>query len=52
MGEATHIGPAVDAWEADRVEWVPLAGVRRLIEKREIVNGTSMAALLYVLAGA
>jgi len=32
------------------VDWVPLADVRRLIDKRDIVAGTALLALLYVLA--
>lgn len=49
---ARHIGPPSEAWEAERVEWVPLADVRRLIDKRDIVSGTTMNALLYVLTEA
>ena len=47
---ARHIGPPSDPWEAERVEWVHLAGVRKLIDNGEIVCGTSMSALLYLLA--
>lgn len=46
---ATHIGPPTDTWEAERVEWVPLADLRRLIDRRDLVCGTSMAALLYLM---
>ncbi|MET8052459.1 NUDIX hydrolase [Streptosporangium sp. NPDC005286] len=46
---ATYIGPPTEEWEAERIEWVPLADIRRLIDKRDIVSGTSMAALLYTL---
>jgi 8-oxo-dGTP pyrophosphatase MutT (NUDIX family) len=46
---ATRLGPPVDGWESERVDWVPLADVRGLIEKREIVGGSTMAALLYLL---
>ncbi|WP_113704974.1 NUDIX hydrolase [Nonomuraea lactucae] len=49
---ATHIGPPTEGWEAERIEWVPITDIRRLIDKRDIVSGTSMAALLYVLAEA
>ncbi|WP_030924330.1 hypothetical protein [Streptosporangium amethystogenes] len=48
---ATHIGPPTEGREAERIEWVPLADIRRLIDKHDIVSGTSMAALLYTLAG-
>ncbi|MEV0623832.1 NUDIX domain-containing protein [Nonomuraea sp. NPDC050404] len=46
---ATHIGPPTDPWEAERVEWVHLSGVRKLIDNGEIVCATSISALLYLL---
>jgi hypothetical protein len=48
---ATNIGPPEDGFESERVEWVPLAEVRGLIDKRDIVSGTTLVALLYVLTG-
>ncbi|MFG1704066.1 NUDIX domain-containing protein [Nonomuraea sp. M3C6] len=47
---ATHIGPPSDPWEAERVEWVHLSSIRRLIDNGEIVCGTSMSSLLYLLS--
>lgn len=47
---ATYTGPPVEAWESERVEWVPLSEVRGLIDKRDITSGTTLVALLYVLA--
>jgi hypothetical protein len=44
---ATPIGPPADDWEAERIEWVPLAQVTDLIEKGDIVAGTTVAALCY-----
>jgi hypothetical protein len=35
--------------EAERIEWVPLAGIRELVGKGDLVSGTGMAVLLYVL---
>ncbi|WP_157248051.1 NUDIX domain-containing protein [Nonomuraea typhae] len=49
---ATHVGPPTEAWEAERIEWVPIADTRRLIDKGDIVSGTSLAALLYLLTDA
>jgi 8-oxo-dGTP pyrophosphatase MutT (NUDIX family) len=49
---ATHIGKPADSIESERVAWVPLADVPSLIQKREIVSGTTLAALLYVICGA
>ncbi|MEQ4716910.1 NUDIX domain-containing protein [Nonomuraea sp. B19D2] len=46
---ATHIGPPADPWEADRVEWVHVSGIRKLIENGEIVCATTMSTLLYLL---
>jgi 8-oxo-dGTP pyrophosphatase MutT (NUDIX family) len=46
---ATRVGPPRDGFESERVAWVPLAEVRGLIEKREIVAGTTLVALLYLL---
>jgi 8-oxo-dGTP pyrophosphatase MutT (NUDIX family) len=50
-GEAAeHAGPPSDTSEADRIEWMPLADIRRLIAKGEIVSGPTLIGLL--LAGA
>ncbi|MEU1728844.1 NUDIX domain-containing protein [Actinomadura sp. ATCC 39365] len=46
---ATHIGPPSDPWEAERIEWVPLSSIRRLVEAGEIVCATTLSALLYLL---
>ncbi|MFI7466437.1 NUDIX domain-containing protein [Nonomuraea sp. NPDC049646] len=46
---ATHIGPPSDPWEAERIEWVHLSSVRRLVEAGEIVCATTLSALLYLL---
>ena len=43
---ATYVGPAVDSYESEYVEWVPLARVPELIGKGQIVSGTTVAALL------
>jgi len=45
---ARRIGPPVDGYESDRVEWVPVAELSELVEKRHIVAGTSLAALMYL----
>jgi 8-oxo-dGTP pyrophosphatase MutT (NUDIX family) len=49
---ATQVGPPAEDWESERIEWVPLGDVPRLIGKRDIVSGTTMAALLYAFTGA
>lgn len=46
---ATLVGNPVDGFESERITWVPLADVRSLIQKKDIVSGTTLAALLYAL---
>ncbi|MEO3805734.1 NUDIX domain-containing protein [Nonomuraea sp. B1E8] len=46
---ATRVGPPADPSEATRVEWLHLSLVRGLIADGEMVCGTSVAALLYLL---
>jgi hypothetical protein len=46
----TRIGEPVDAFESERVDWVPLSDVLRLTERGDVVSGTTLATLLYVLA--
>jgi len=47
---ADHIGPPEDDFESERIAWVPLSSIRELIDKRQIVAGTTLAALLYIVA--
>ncbi|TDQ45387.1 NUDIX hydrolase [Actinorugispora endophytica] len=47
---AERVGAPEEDWEAERVEWVPLGRVPELVAKREIVSGTTMNALLYLVA--
>jgi hypothetical protein len=46
---ATYIGPPTERNESDRIEWIPLARVRNMIDQREIVSSGSLVGLLYVL---
>jgi 8-oxo-dGDP phosphatase len=46
---ASHAGPPADRTEADRIEWIPLAGIPRLIDEGAIVSGPTLIALLYLL---
>lgn len=50
-GEAARVGDPVDGFESERIEWVPLAGIRGLIAGGQITSGTTLAALLYLLSG-
>lgn len=47
---ATKIGDPVDAFEAERIEWIPLTDIKALIDKRDISSGTTLSAVLYLLA--
>jgi ADP-ribose diphosphatase len=47
---ATRAGNPADAFEAEKIAWVPLSDLGSLIAKGEITSGTTLAALLYVLA--
>lgn len=47
---ATHVGDPSDPHEADRVEWVPVGEVRRLVERGEVLDGMSLTALSFALA--
>lgn len=47
---AEHVGQPTEDWEAERIDWVPLASVPELVARREIVSGTSLNALLYAFA--
>lgn len=46
---ATHVGEPSDPSEADRVEWVPVDQVRRLVTAGEIGDGLSLTAVLWWL---
>ncbi|PRX99814.1 NUDIX domain-containing protein [Allonocardiopsis opalescens] len=47
---AVRVGAPTDESEAARVAWVPLSDVLGLIDKGDIVGGTTLNALLYLLA--
>ncbi|MGX2997557.1 NUDIX hydrolase [Streptomyces sp. JNUCC 64] len=46
---AVHTGPPTERNESDRIEWIPLDRLRGMIDRREIVSGATLNALLYVL---
>jgi 8-oxo-dGTP pyrophosphatase MutT (NUDIX family) len=48
---AERVGPPEDITEAERIEWVPLREISKLIANRELVSGASVVGLLYVLSG-
>ncbi|MEW1657371.1 MULTISPECIES: NUDIX hydrolase [unclassified Streptomyces] len=46
---ATYVGTPTEKNESDRIEWIPLADVRGMIDRREIVSSGALVGLLYVL---
>lgn len=46
---AVRVGAPVDEFESDRVAWVPLADVRRIIGVGQVSDGTTLVALLALL---
>ncbi len=47
---ATRVGEPTDFGESDRIEWVPLDEVRRIVSAGEMVDGLSLTAVAYALA--
>jgi hypothetical protein len=47
---AERIGDPADAFESERIEWLPLSDIPSLIAKGDISSGTTMVALLYLVA--
>ena len=47
---AEHVGDPVDPSESERVEWLPLDGVRRAMSGGEIHDGLTLTALSFALA--
>lgn len=45
----TYVGPPVDAFESDRVEWVPLKDVPDILARGELCGSSHVAALLLLL---
>ena len=46
---ARYVGPPSDPTESERVEWVPVTEVRRLIADHHVPDGLSLTALLWWL---
>jgi len=47
---ATRIGEPTEKNESDRIEWIPLADVRGLIDASQIRSSLTLVGLLYVLS--
>jgi 8-oxo-dGTP pyrophosphatase MutT (NUDIX family) len=46
---ATHVGEPSDPSESERVEWVPVDEVRRLVAAGEVPDGLALTSLLWAL---
>jgi len=47
---ASFVGPPTDPSESERVEWVEVSELRRLVRDGEMRDGLSLTAVLYALA--
>jgi len=47
---ASHVGDPVDAGESERIEWVPVRELRRILRDNEMTDGLSLTAVAYALA--
>ena len=47
---AEHVGDPTDVGESERIDWVTVGDIRRLIAEGEITDGLSLTALLWALA--
>lgn len=48
---AEYIGEPTEKTEADRIEWVPIESIPKLIRREQVTNSGVLVALLYVLSG-
>ncbi len=47
---ATYVGEPTDVGESERIEWVPMSEVRRILRDNEMLDGMSLTAVAYALA--
>ena len=47
---ATYVGEPADAFESERVEWVPVSRLRQLLAAGEALDGMTVAGLSLALA--
>src|SRR5437868_1572398 len=47
---ASHVGDPTDAGESERIEWVPVDELRRILRAGEMTDGLSLTAVAYALA--
>jgi 8-oxo-dGTP pyrophosphatase MutT (NUDIX family) len=47
---ATHVGEPTDRGESERVEWVSVPELRKLVQDGQMLDGLSLTSILYALA--
>lgn len=47
---ADYVGEPTDASESERIEWVPVPELRRIVREHEMLDGLSITAITYALA--
>ena len=47
---ATYVGEPTDVGESERIEWVAVSEVRRILRDNEMLDGMSLTAVAYALA--
>ena len=47
---ATYVGEPTDVGESERIEWIPMYEVRRILRDNEMLDGMSLTAVAYALA--
>jgi 8-oxo-dGTP pyrophosphatase MutT (NUDIX family) len=47
---ATYVGDPVDAYEAERIEWLPLDALKAALRAGEFKDGPGLTAISYALA--
>ncbi|MDX6254033.1 MAG: hypothetical protein QOJ11_367 [Frankiales bacterium] len=45
-----YVGPPTDAYESEKVEWIPVSDLRGIIQSGEMKDGLSLVAVLHRLA--
>jgi len=47
---ATYVGEATDAGEAERIEWIAVSELRRVVQAGQMLDGLSLTGVCYALA--
>jgi len=47
---ATYVGEPTDAGEAERIEWIAVSELRRVVQAGQMLDGLSLTGVCYALA--